>query len=122
MPRYFRYNYIIDGGGSFHGKPYRVTVHSLFFSFSRDEELTDIAKEAARVVYNRVVPDWWIRTVGEGWEVVEPSEAKGIGFYYLHVLVSDEVVEKVHLRHRLRRVSFFHLALRALRSFFERLL
>lgn len=123
MAHYFRYNFIIGGRGSLRGRSYRVTVHSLFFSFSKkDLELVKIAQGEAFEIYRKVVPDWFIRGIGEGWEKVEPHEAKGIGFYYLHVLLNDKLVKKVHLRRRFRRRSFFSVVLRALYGLAKRLL
>lgn len=107
MTRFFRYSYIINGRGSVRGKSRRYTVHSVFFSFSKDEELEELAYKEAWEIFEEVNPKWFIVTEGEEFEEVSSGEASGIGFYFLHVLLNDRVVRKVHLRRGLREAIFF---------------
>jgi hypothetical protein len=68
--------------------------------------------------YKLLAPSWWdVAQEGEEEVTVLPYEARGIGFYYGHILVTinkddtpvveEKLVEKIHLRRRLRGRSFF---------------
>lgn len=104
---FYRYSFIIDATWSEHGVRKDTTIHSLFFCFTPDDDLRLIAIEEATTIFDQIVPDWAITKTGEeGFIPVTASEASGIGFYYLHILVNDRLVRKIHLRPRQERKTF----------------
>lgn len=120
MPRFFRYNYILDGAGSIREKPYKVSVHAVYYCFSKDPIFEVVAASEAWDLYVEITPEWFRVDIGSGYEEVLPGEAKGIGFYYLHVLINDKVAKKIHLRRRLRGKTFFDVAAGIIKRLFRR--
>lgn len=115
----FRYSYILDGIGSKRGKSARITVHSLFFCWGKNEKLEELARREAWNIFNAVNPEWFKVSEGEEFETVSSHEARGIGFYYLHILLNDKLVRKVHLRHRLWGESFFDVVPSTVKAIFR---
>jgi len=122
FPSFFRYSYIIDAEWSFRRKKkYHVTVHGLVFTFGPPpDDIKSLVQEQAYDVFERIVPEWAEFWESEEEEPVLAGEARGIGFYYVHVLVNDRLVKKVHARRGRFGDVFWESALQAVIGYVRR--
>jgi len=102
---FFRYNYIISGKGYLRGKEWRLSVHGYVFTFSIDEDFSELVRNRVEDVFYSILGmlEWqnkedWME--GEGWESVDRWMVSGVGFYYPRILVNETLYEKADIRFR----------------------
>jgi len=122
LPSFFRYSYIIDAEWSFRRrKRFHITVHGLVFTFGPpSDDIKNLVINETWDVFERIIPEWAEFWEAEEEERVLADEARGVGFYYVHVLVNEKLVKKVHARHRRFGERFYEVALQAIFDFVQR--
>lgn len=106
---------MINAAGSVEGRKFQLVVTGVYYGFWNPKGETKTLQMFVQEWFKALAPSWW----GPAKESEETSrassnEAKGLGFYYGAVYVElrptfpqAELVQKVHLRRRLRGRSFF---------------